>query len=105
MYVSTARKEARKRGATLFGYKGTIEFDWYRDEVKVYMHHTPITRSYKFDSSVMAHFGGDSVLAYNFINVMRGKEKSIAPLEAGILSSRMCIKAKESSLKDEFVDI
>jgi predicted dehydrogenase len=100
-----ARKEARKRGATLFGYKGTIEFDWYKDEVKVYMHHTPLTRSYKFDSSVMAHFGGDTALAYNFINVMRGREKSIAPMEAGILSALMCIRAKESSLKDEFVNI
>lgn len=100
-----ARKEAHKRGARLFGYKGTVEFDWYKDEVKVYMHHSPVTRTYKFDSSVMAHFGGDSVLAYNFINVMRGRDESIAPMEAGLLSALMCIKAKESSLTDEFVSI
>jgi predicted dehydrogenase len=35
------RNKAGKRGARLLGYKGTLEFDWYTSEVKVYMHHVP----------------------------------------------------------------
>lgn len=33
-----ARKGAAARGARLIGYKGTLEFDWYTDELKVFMH-------------------------------------------------------------------
>lgn len=100
-----ARKEARKRGATLIGNKGTIEFDWYKREAKVYMHHLPLVKTYQIDTSGMGHSGGDSVLAYNFINVMRKTEKSIAPMEAGLLSALMCLKAKESAFREQFIDI
>lgn len=100
-----ARKGAEARGARLFGYKGTLEFDWYKDEIKVFMHHSPVTESYKFDSKAMSHFGGDSVLAYNFINVMRGREESISDLDAGMLSACMCLMAKESAETGRFMEI
>lgn len=99
------RKAAAKRGAILAGYGGTLEFDWYTDEIKVAMHHKPQTRSYKIDASNMTHSGGDKVLIYNFINVMRGREKSCAPLETGLLSGLMCLKAKQSVLENRFVEI
>lgn len=100
-----ARKEAASRGARLLGYNGTLEFDWYKDELKVFMHNTPRVETYKMDSAKMSHGGGDDVLALNFIRVMQGREKSIAPIDAGLLSVLMCIKAKVSSQTNTFQDI
>ncbi len=100
-----ARKTAGKRGATLLGYKGTIEFDWYTDEVTVHMHHTPRTDSHKVDGSKMSHGGGDSVLAENFVEVIADRATSVAPLDAGLLSVLMCLHAKTSAEEKRFVDI
>lgn len=97
-----ARKGAGRRGCRLFGYKGTVEFDWYTDEVKVYMHHTPRVESYKMDSHAMSHGGGDTVLVDNFVRVIRGEQKSVSPLSAGLLSVLLCLKAKESSQTNTF---
>lgn len=100
-----ARKGAAARGARLLGYKGTLEFDWFKDELKVFMHNTPRVETYKMDSTQMAHGGGDDALALNFIRVMQGKEKSVAPIDAGLLSVLMCLKAVQSSETDTFQDI
>lgn len=100
-----ARKKAGRRGARLYGYKGTLEFDWYTDEVKVYMHHTPRVESYRTDSAAASHGGGDSVLVDNFVRVIRDGAGSVAPLEAGILSALMCLKAKESAATHTFQQI
>lgn len=100
-----ARRSAGKRGATLLGYKGTIEFDWYTDELKVHMHHTPRVESYKMDTTNASHGGGDTVLADNFVRVMRGEQKSVSPLNAGLLSVLMCLKARESAATNTFQEI
>jgi len=100
-----ARKTAGKRGASLFGYKGTLEFDWYTDELKVHMHHTPRLETYKMNTSGASHGGGDTVLADSFIRIIRGERKSIAPLDAGLLSVLMCLKAKESAATRTFQEI
>lgn len=100
-----ARHGAGARGARLLGFKGTLEFDWYAGEIKVYMHQVPRVDTYKFDFQGGSHFGGDDVLAESFIKVMRGEEDSIAPLSAGLLSSLMCIKAKQSAQTGEFKKI
>ena len=100
-----ARKKAGKRGATLLGYKGTVEFDWYTDEVKVIMHHKPIIETHKMDTSNASHGGGDLVLVDNFVRVIRGEQKTISPLSAGLLSVLMCLKAKESAATNTFQEI
>ena len=100
-----ARKAAASRGARLLGYDGTLEFDWYTDELKVFMHNTPRIETYKMDSAKMSHGGGDDALAYNFIKVIQGKEKSVAPIESGLLSVLMCLKAELSSQTNTFQDI
>lgn len=100
-----ARKTAGKRGATLFGYKGTLEFDWYTDEIKVHMHHQPRTETIKMNTAGASHGGGDTVLADSFIRVIRGERKSVAPLDAGLLSVLMCLKAKESAATKTFQEI
>lgn len=101
-----ARLKAGKRGATLFGYKGTVEFDWYTDEVKVYMHHSPRTETYKCDPGTVSHGGGDVVLIDSFVRIMKGENrKSVAPLEAGLQSVLLCLKAKESDAANTFQEI
>lgn len=92
-----SRKSAAARGARLTGYGGTVEFDWYRDEVKVHMHHTPRIETYKLETFNLPHFGGDAALALNFVNVMKGREKSHTPLSTGILSALMCLNAELSA--------
>lgn len=100
-----ARKKAGRRGARLFGYLGTVEFDWYTDEVRVYMHKTPRVETYKMDTSGASHGGGDTVLVDNFVRVIRGEQKSVAPLSAGLLSVLMCLKAKQSAATRTFQEI
>lgn len=100
-----ARRSAGKRGATLLGYRGTLEFDWYTDEVRVVMHHEPRVETYRTDSKAASHGGGDTVLADNFLRLIRGEAESVSPLSAGILSVLMCLKAKESAETNTFQDI
>lgn len=100
-----ARKKAAKRGARLLGYKGTVEFDWYTNEIKVMMHHTPAVETIRFESSNEGHSGGDWALALSFINIMKGTGESVAPMEAGLLSVLMCLKATESEKTSTFQDI
>jgi predicted dehydrogenase len=99
------RKSAGRRGARLYGYKGTIHFDWYTDELKVFMHHSPRVETHKIDSSQLSHAGGDTVLIWNFLQVARGREKSVSPLEAGLTSVNLCLAAGESSQTRRFVKV
>lgn len=102
------RKKAAARGARFMGYKGTVEFDWATNIIKVYMHHTPRVETYAIDSDATAkgHAGGDTTLLENYIDIIKGKDvESVSPLDAGILSILMCLKAKESSKTRTFQDI
>ncbi|MEF3306477.1 Gfo/Idh/MocA family protein [Paenibacillus sp. GYB003] len=96
-----ARRSAGMRGARFIGYKGTIDFDFYTNEVKVTMHHAPRTETHRFESS-QDHFGGDAVLARSFIGLMRGESESVSPLEDGLASALLCLKARESALTGTF---
>ncbi|OAO89192.1 hypothetical protein AXX17_ATUG03440, partial [Arabidopsis thaliana] len=95
-----SRKGAARRGARLIGYEGTVEFDWYQDEVKVFMHNTHRVETYKLEAAKLPHFGGDAALALNFISVMDGSEKSATPLSMGISSAWMCLKAEQAAGTD-----
>ncbi|MBP1991051.1 Gfo/Idh/MocA family protein [Paenibacillus eucommiae] len=102
------RKKAGARGARFMGYKGTVEFDWHSNDVKVYMHHTPRVVTHTIDTSAMTggHGGGDSALIANFIDIMKGRTaESVAPLEAGLLSALVCLKAKDSAETGAFKEI
>lgn len=99
-----ARLAAKKRGARVIGYKGTVEFDFYTGEIVLYSHESPTVEKIKADTS-KPHFGGDDALFVNFVGVMKGTEKSKTPLREGILSARMCLAAKKSSDEKVFVEI
>lgn len=98
------RNDAGRRGARLIGYYGTLEFDWVTGKITVYRHLEPIKEEYTL-SQGNGHFGGDTVLADNFLGVMEGKAASVAPLSDGILSAELCLAAKRSSIEKAFVEL
>ena len=89
------RREAGARGARLIGYKGTIEFDFYTQQVRVISHHAPGVETDQLKAAGR-HFGGDTELARNFLDVMRGG-RSQSTLEDGLLSALICLRARESA--------
>jgi len=84
-----------------------VQFDWYTDELKVFMHHTPRVETHKIDSKAMSHGGGDLVLVQSYLDIIRnpGSGVSVAPLQAGLLSVLMCLKAKESARTHTFQEV
>lgn len=102
--VFYTRRDAATRGAIISGYHGTLNFDWCKNELKYIRHHTPFTDTVKADAG-MSHFGGDLELAYDFINVIRGKGKSRTTIWMGIQSIYVCLAAKESAEKSCFVKV
>ena len=100
-----ARNGAGARGARFFGYHGTVEFDWYTDVLKVWMHHSPRVETVRFEGAQHSHGGGDRELVYDFLQVMQGKGHSRSPLEAGIVSVLTCLAARESAATRQFVEV
>jgi predicted dehydrogenase len=92
-----ARRGAGKRGARLLGYKGTLEFDWYTNELKVFMHHEARVETHRLEDEQDGHGGGDAILLRNFSRVFRGLEPSATPLQDGLLSALLCLRANESA--------
>mgnify|MGYP004678563991 FL=1 len=99
------RNSAAKRGARLVGYKGTIEFDWYKDDITVYRHDENIIETYNFAAASGSHFGGDNVLTENFISVMKKEAVSNSPLSEGIASAALCLAAKRSATEHKFIEL
>lgn len=90
------RGGAATRGARFIGYHGTMEFDWFTSTLRVLPHHSSHFETHEVDKT-QAHGGGDSVLAANFIDVIRGDREPISTLEDGLTSVLMCLKARESA--------
>jgi predicted dehydrogenase len=97
-----ARRGAAKRGAILTGYKGTLSFDWYTDEVVVHHHHTGRTERHRLEADVHGHHGGDHELAHDFLAILYGTGESRATLQDGLLSAQLCLMAKRSCQTNEF---
>ena len=98
------RYKAAQRGARLYGYKGTIEFDWYQNQVKLFSHTSPVVNTIDFSGN-MPHFGGDRELCYDFLMAMRERRPSRSPLSAGILSALTCLWARESANSRQFCEV
>ncbi|GAC1435506.1 MAG: hypothetical protein NVSMB65_09520 [Chloroflexota bacterium] len=99
------RRGAARRGATLIGYRGTIEFDWYRNELVVHYHHAAKVERHRFEEGDQGHHGGDLELARDFLNVVTGTAPSRTPLAAGLLSAQMCLTARDSCRTGAFVPV
>ena len=100
----TRNKHAAKRGAIIAGVGGVVEFDWQTNEIIVRKHYETGEIRSKVEA-IAFHGGGDIKLINNFIGVMLGTEKSKTPLEQGLLSAYMCLKAKESAENHTFVKL
>jgi len=97
-----ARRGAAKRGATLLGYKGTVSFDWYTDEVVVHHHHNARVERHKLESTGGGHHGGDKRLANDFLAILNGTGPSRATLADGLLSAQICLMAKRACATSQF---
>ena len=97
-------KRAPRRGATLSGVKGLVEFDWYQGQVKAISHqesfNTVLTSEGDED-----HWGGDAELAQNFVAMVKEGAPSIAPIKVGLESVYACLAAKESAETGRFVNV
>ena len=98
------KNKAARRGVRLYGYKGTVEFDWYTGEVKLYFHHKNAVETMKFTGGD-GHGGGDEELCHDFLLAMRDGKKSRSNIQDGILSALVCLKARESCETKKFVKI
>lgn len=102
--VFFARRDAGWRGATVSGYRGTVQFDWYRNELKRVRHHAPFTDTVKVSES-KEHAGGDEELSRDFIGLIRRNGKSRTPIESGIQSVYACLAARKSAETGRFVKV
>jgi predicted dehydrogenase len=98
------RRGAAARGATLIGYRGTLSFDWYQDEIVVHHHHSRRVERHRLEGQGEGHFAGDKELAHDFLDAVVGRPAARAPLEAGILSLHMCLMARDSCASHTFQD-
>ena len=99
-----ARYEAAQRGARLYGYKGTIFFDWYKNVIQIFRHTAPMIEAIDFTGN-MPHFGGDRELCYDFLMAMKEHRPSRSPISAGILSALTCLWARESAETRQFCEV
>jgi predicted dehydrogenase len=99
-----ARFSAARRGARLYGYKGTIDFDWYENVIRLYRHQSPEVETITYTGE-MPHFGGDRELLWDFIRAMRDGTPSRSPIEAGIQSALTCLWARESAEQRRYCDV
>lgn len=97
-------KHAAKRGAIFAGEGGTVEFDWHTSDIYIRKNYIPGECKYHVET-VGNHGGGDFILVQNFLDVMLDRDESKTPLEQGLLSGYMCLKARESAETSQFVDI
>ena len=102
--VFYSRRDSGTRGATVSGYHGTISFDWYTNTLKHVRHHVPFS-DVTAGAEGMGHFGGDDALAYNFLDVINGRDDSQTPITTGIQSAYACLASKESAETGRFVDV
>lgn len=100
-----ARRGAARRGAKFLGYKGTLEFDFYSDEITVHHHHQPRVDQYKLDSAEGGHHGGDTELLHDFLAIIFGTGSSRATLHDGLVSAQLCLLARESCETNAFVPV
>lgn len=99
-----ARRNAAKRGATFLGYKGTVEFDFMTGIVQVSNHYKPRVDRYEYEKG-HGHFGGDEMLAANFLDIIENGAPSLSSLEDGLTSALMCLSARRSAETNSFQPI
>jgi len=90
-----ARHKAERRGARLYGHKGTLEFDWYADKIRLFSHRFPTVTTVEL-AEIRQHWGGDRELSWDWLMAMKERQPSRCPMDAGILSALTCLWARQS---------
>jgi predicted dehydrogenase len=96
-----SRRSAAWRGARVTGYRGTLQFDWFKDSITVVDHHSNTIDEIKMAGNG-EHHGGDANLMRNFVDVIRREDASHTTLADGILSASMCVAAQTSEENTTF---
>lgn len=99
-----ARFKAARRGARLYGYKGTIHFDWYENKIHLFKHQSPAVETIEYTGE-MPHFGGDRELVLDFLLAMRDHKPSRSTIQDGILSALTCLWARESAATRRYCEV
>jgi predicted dehydrogenase len=102
--VFYSRRDASRRGAIISGYGGTLDFDWYRNDIRYVRHHQPFSDTVSAPVGA-SHFGGDMELAHDFISLVKGTGKSRTPMWTGLQSVYACLAASESADRGSFVKV
>lgn len=102
--VFFSRNDAASRGAIVSGYKGTVSFDWYKNELIHVNHHAPLANTSKVSAN-MNHFGGDDILVKNFLDIINNNALSNTPIQIGIQSVYACLAARESVKNGKFIKV
>lgn len=102
--VFYSKHAAAARGATISGLRGTLQFDWHKGALHLHHHEVDRTTTH-YPPTGHEHFGGDQVLAENFVAVIRGEAASTSTLRAGLQSVYACLAAKQSAETGQFVDV
>ncbi|MBQ7791919.1 MAG: Gfo/Idh/MocA family oxidoreductase [Clostridia bacterium] len=100
-----ARKKAAKRGMRLIGQKATVEFDWVTNEIQLFSHDDfKVERTMVYPESCGGHGGGDYALIRDFVAILNG-DTFRSSLQDGLQSAYLCLKAKESAEKRQFIKV
>lgn len=102
--VFFARRDAARRGAVISGYMGTVDMDWYRNNIRVVHHHQPFSETVNAGEG-LSHFGGDAELARDFIGIIEGHGQSRTTIWDGIQSVYCCLAARESMHSGTYVNV
>lgn len=98
------KKSAARRGCRLIGTAGSAEFDFYTAQIRVDHYFTPQTEEHTFHFPEGAHFGGDEILALDFMRVLDGAPAQ-SDLRAGLASAAACLAARASARSGQQVSI
>lgn len=99
-----ARFSAARRGARFYGYRGTLEFDFYTNRISIYHHLENKIEIYEIPVLQGNHHGGDDTLCSNYLKLLNG-ENVPSMLYDGLVSAAMCIAATKSSEQNQFVKV
>lgn len=98
-----ARKQAGKRQVRIIGLRATLEFDFTSGKLTLFHHYQNKVEHHEITAND-GHSGGDLYLARGFLDVMEG-HPSPCSLADGITSARICLRAKESAERLQFLSI
>ena len=85
-------------------FRSCGKVDFYTAEIRVDRYLSPQTVTHKFNFPAGMHFGGDEMLALDFLRVLDGGEAR-SDLSAGLVSAASCLAARQADAEGRFLSI